>query len=66
WALNKSGLHDVPAYRVVNRNGLLTGNKHFGGSETMRELLENEGVIIIENQIQDFEKHFWNPVTELE
>jgi len=64
WALNKSELHipPVPAHRVVNRNGLLTGKNHFANMETMKELLENEGIIVENNRIVDFEKHFWQPI----
>jgi methylated-DNA-protein-cysteine methyltransferase-like protein len=50
---------------VVNRNGLLTGKHHFGTSAAMQELLEGEGIKVEDNQVCDFEKHFWNPVTEL-
>jgi len=67
WAMNAShSLDDVPAHRVVNRKGLLTGKHHFGGGTIMQQLLENEGVHIIEDQIQDLEKHFWDPVKSLE
>ncbi len=45
---------DIPAHRVVNRNGLLTGRHHFFGSSLMQELLENEGIIIIDNKIENF------------
>ena len=63
WAMNKSGEQKeyVPAHRVVNRKGLLTGKMHFPGAKTMQELLENEGITVINNQIQDFEKVFWEP-----
>jgi len=63
WAMNKSssGKEFVPAHRVVNRQGLLTGKRHFANSNTMQELLEAEGVVIIDNQIQDFEKLLWEP-----
>ncbi|MBG6109292.1 methylated-DNA-protein-cysteine methyltransferase-like protein [Flavobacterium sp. CG_23.5] len=62
WAMNAShNLDDVPAHRVVNRNGLLTGKLHFDGTNLMQQLLENEGIIVINNQIIDFEKHFWQP-----
>ena len=65
WAMNAShGLDDVPAHRVVNRNGLLTGKMHFDGTNLMQQLLENEGIVVIDNQIVDFEKHFWLPKTE--
>jgi methylated-DNA-protein-cysteine methyltransferase related protein len=63
WAMNNSHYEKnyVPAHRVVNRNGILTGKHHFGSSETMKELLENEGIKIKNDKIIDFEKHFWNP-----
>ena len=63
WALNKSELQSpsVPAHRVVNRNGLLTGKKHFANMKTMQELLESEGVKTVNNKVVDFEKHFWKP-----
>ena len=51
----------VPAHRVVNRNGLLTGKHHFGSPTMMQQLLENEGIIILNDQIQDFEKVRWLP-----
>jgi methylated-DNA-protein-cysteine methyltransferase-like protein len=51
---------DVPAHRVVNRNGLLTGKFHFDGTNLMQQLLESEGIVVVENQIIDFEKHFGN------
>lgn len=66
WALIAAHpLTDLPAYRVVNRNGLLTGKQHFGHPNAMQEALENEGLTIINNQIQEFEKHFWDPSKEL-
>jgi len=62
WAMNAShNLEDVPAHRVVNKNGLLTGKHHFDGTNLMQQLLENEGVVVKENQIVDLEKHFWLP-----
>jgi methylated-DNA-protein-cysteine methyltransferase-like protein len=62
WAMNAShNLEDVPAHRVVNRNGLLTGKHHFDGTNLMQQLLESEGIEVRENQIVDFEKHFWMP-----
>ena len=51
----------VPAHRVVNRNGLLSGKHHFGSATMMQELLENEGIKIIDDQIQNFEKVRWYP-----
>ena len=65
WAMNAShSLEDVPAHRVVNRNGLLTGKMHFDGSNLMQQLLENEGIKVVNNQIVDFKKHFWSPKME--
>lgn len=62
WAMNAShNMENVPEHRVVNRKGLLTGKHHFDGTNLMQQLLENEGIVVIENQIVDFEKHFWQP-----
>ena len=62
WAMNASHLkEDIPAHRVVNRNGVLTGKDHFDGTNLMQQLLESEGVKVKNNQIVDFEKHFWQP-----
>ncbi|MBN2350577.1 MAG: MGMT family protein [Bacteroidales bacterium] len=63
WALNNSHtLSDyIPAHRVVNRNGILTGKHHFGGSNVMKELLENEGIKVENDKIIDFNKLFWEP-----
>ncbi len=68
WALNttKRCPQWVPAHRVVNRNGILTGKMHFPGSETMCELLESEGIIIENDKIQSFDDVFWDPNRELE
>lgn len=67
WALNQShfGEDYIPAHRVVNRNGLLTGKHHFGGSRIMRELLESEGIRIEDDKVVEFEKIFWDPSREL-
>ncbi len=66
WAMNAShNMDDVPAHRVVNRKGLLTGKHHFDGTNLMQQLLENEGIEVVDNQIVDFEKHFWQPEIEL-
>ncbi len=67
WALNKSLSQKkfVPAHRVVNQKGLLTGKKHFGSSSIMRELLESENVIIENDKIKNFETVFWDPYKEL-
>lgn len=62
WAMNAShNLDDVPAHRVVSRKGLLSGKHHFDGTNLMQQLLESEGIEVVENQIIDFEKHFWEP-----
>ena len=66
WAMNAShNLEDVPAHRVVNRNGLLTGKMHFDGTNLMQQLLENEGIVVVDSQIVDFEKVFWMPEVNL-
>ena len=67
WAMNNSHnqTEEVPAHRVVNRKGLLTGKHHFDGTNLMQQLLENEGIVVVENQIQDFESVFWKPMDEL-
>lgn len=65
YAMNNSSEKDVPAHRVVNRKGLLTGKHHFEGTNLMQQLLENEGVEVVDNQIQNFEALFWDPSKEL-
>jgi methylated-DNA-protein-cysteine methyltransferase related protein len=67
WAMNAAHSHHeyLPAHRVVNRIGLLTGRHHFDTPAAMQELLENEGIKIKHCQIQNFEKHFWDPSNEL-
>ena len=66
WAMNAAHADmTIPAHRVVNRIGLLSGKHHFDGSNLMQQLLENEGVKVKENQIQNFHDHFWNPCEEL-
>lgn len=62
---SSKNIEDVPAHRVVNRNGMLTGKSHFGGSNAMQQLLEEEGVKVKELQIVDFQKYFWDPMKEL-
>lgn len=65
WAMNAShGQANIPAHRVVNRNGILTG-KNFFGANRMQELLEVEGLTIKNDQIQQFSNHFWDPSVEL-
>lgn len=62
WAMNAChGQDDIPAHRVVNRLGLLTGKHHFEGTNLMQQLIESEGIQVIDNQIIDFKKHFWEP-----
>jgi methylated-DNA-protein-cysteine methyltransferase related protein len=63
-AVHRTGVA-VPAHRVVNRNGLLTGRHHYSPPEKMQQLLEKEGVQIKDNQVQDFAKRFWDPSREL-
>lgn len=66
WAMNSShNLPDVPAHRVVNRSGLLTGKHHFEGTNLMQQLLENEGIIVKDNKIVNFKVHFWDPAKAL-
>lgn len=67
WALNVCHSNPVfiPAHRVVNRNGLLTGKYHFGNSGTMQQLLENEGIIIEDDKILNFRERFWDPSLEI-
>jgi len=65
WAMKAShNMEEVPAHRVVNRKGLLTGKHHFDGTNLMQNLLENEGIKVVDNQIQHFEKVFWDPMIE--
>ena len=66
WAMNSAhSLIDVPAHRVVNRNGLLTGKMHFSTPDQMEELLKIEGIEVIKDQILDFKNKFWDPEKEL-
>ncbi len=67
WALNSSHTDDkfIPAHRVVNRIGMLTGKHHFGTSTIMQQLLENEGLIIEDDKILNFRDRFWDPSKEL-
>ena len=61
YAMNNAGnIEDVPAHRVLNRNGVLTGKHHFNGTNLMQQLLEEEGHIIIDNQVQNFSDVFWD------
>ena len=65
YAMNGSHSKDVPAHRVVNRKGLLTGKHHFDGTNLMQQLLESEGIAVVENQIQNLDKVYWDPSKEL-
>ncbi|MBI9062349.1 MAG: MGMT family protein [Marinilabiliaceae bacterium] len=68
WAMSQcsSWKRFVPAHRVVNRKGVLTGKRHFGGGEIMRELLLSEGVKVEDDQIINFDQVFWDPAVELD
>jgi len=62
WAMNASHVNPkVPAHRVVNRIGMLSGKHHFEGTNLMQQLLESEDVEVLDNQIQNFESLFWDP-----
>jgi methylated-DNA-protein-cysteine methyltransferase related protein len=67
WAMNNAHAQpgNIPAHRVVNRNGDLTGKMHFGHPDMMQQLLESEGIEVEDDRIIDFQKHFWDPVKEL-
>lgn len=65
WAMNQAHGKDVPAQRVVNRVGLLTGKHHFGAPDRMQQLLEAEDITIENDRVQDFKKLFWDPSVEL-
>lgn len=67
WAMNNAHAikPKVPAHRVVNRQGLLTGKMHFATPDRMQQLLEAEGIVVKNDQVQDFETRFWDPLAEL-
>ncbi len=67
WAMNNAHAMKpkVPAHRVVNRQGLLTGKMHFAHPNAMQEALEQENIIVKEDQVQDFQQKFWGPIVEL-
>ena len=67
WAMNAAGTAKpkVPAQRVVNRNGILSGKHHFGTPTLMEELLKKDGVAVKNDTVVDFSKRFWDPITEL-
>ncbi len=67
WAMNNAHAQKpkVPAHRVVNHQGLLTGKHHFSTPTQMQELLEKEGVKVVKDAVKDFNVIYWDPVTEL-
>jgi methylated-DNA-protein-cysteine methyltransferase-like protein len=66
WALNKvSKNSEIPAHRVVNRNGLLTGKNNFPTKNYMKDELQKEGLNVKEDSIEDFTKYLWDPIKEL-
>jgi methylated-DNA-protein-cysteine methyltransferase-like protein len=67
WAMNGCGKvkPKVPAHRVANRNGMLTGKHHFSPPKLMEQLLKKEGIKVKNDQVQDFKKVFWDPVEEM-
>ena len=66
WAMNAShNMEEIPAHRVVNRKGLLSGKHHFEGTNLMQQLLENEGIKVENNQIIGLESYFWDPMIAL-
>ena len=68
WALNACHTlpEFIPAHRVVNKKGILSGKHHFGNSTTMEQLLSNEGITVENDQVVDFDKKFWDPIKELD
>ncbi len=66
WAMNAAHTDKkIPAHRVLNRNGLLTGRHHFTPPQSMQERLEKEGIKVEQDQVMNFEKVFWDPALEL-
>ncbi len=67
WAMNASHTSNknIPAHRVVNRNGLLTGKHHFGGPKVMQQVLQSEGIKVKDNKVVKFDKLFWDPKIEI-
>jgi methylated-DNA-protein-cysteine methyltransferase-like protein len=67
WAMNQSHQYpNIPAHRVVNHQGLLTGKHHFETPSTMQQLLESEGIKVTNDKVTDFKNIFWNPQTEIQ
>lgn len=67
WAMNTAHgrTPPIPAHRVVNRQGLLTGRAHFSPPELMEQLLKAEGIVVKDNAVQNFEEYFWDPANEI-
>jgi methylated-DNA-protein-cysteine methyltransferase-like protein len=67
WAMHAAGIAipPIPAHRVLNSSGLLTGKHHFGAGTEMQELLEKEGIQVENNKVVNFNKCFWDPMQEL-
>jgi len=67
WAMNHAHAREefIPAHRVVNRKGLLTGKNHFSGSSVMKDLLESEHIAVEHDQVVNFSSLFWDPSKEL-
>jgi methylated-DNA-protein-cysteine methyltransferase-like protein len=67
WAMNAShsAKDNIPAHRVVNRKGVLSGKHHFGTTNIMQQLLESEGIEVVDDQVVDFNKVVWEPMKEL-
>jgi len=66
WAMNGAiSIHGIPAHRVVNRTGVLTGKNHFATPTMMQELLEKENIKVKDDQVLNFDRLFWDPMTEL-
>lgn len=67
WAMNKAhGDSSIPAHRIVNRNGVLTGKNNFETPDRMEELLKFESIIVVDDKVQDFKTLFWDPIVELD
>ncbi len=67
YAMNASHVdNSIPAHRVVNRNGMLTGKHHFEGSNLMQQLLESEGIVIVNNKIENLQNYLWLPSIEID
>lgn len=65
WAMNASHGHDVPAHRVINSRGVLSGKHFFGGPTIMQQLLEDEGIRVVDDRVVDFTTVFWDPSEDI-